>query len=180
MPAFSFRHIKDLYPVFWAKARESAQAIQDQVLGFDDDDSQRAGFLEVNSWASRLTLDIIGLAGLGKDFGAISDPTNPLFQAYHRVFKPSRQALILNMLKLILPASFVHALPVPRNHEIKTAAHTIRDTCFRLIREKKEKLAQKELCDLDVLSAALKSGGFSDKDLVDQVREPCRLKTNLN
>ena len=31
MPAFSFRHVKDLYPVFWSKSCELVQAIQTDV-----------------------------------------------------------------------------------------------------------------------------------------------------
>lgn len=178
-PAFSFRHIKDLYPIFWDKARESVHAIKDHMLidassdtenpGAQVDHSGRVAFIEVGGWASRVTLDIIGLAGLGKDFGAIADPTTDLSRTYNLVFKPSRQAIYLNMLKLFLPGWFVHALPIQRNKEIEAASHTIRDICYKLIRDKKEKLACKELADLDILSAALESGGFSDQDLVDQL-----------
>ena len=32
MPAFAFRHVKDLYPVFWMKARESIEAMTRQVI----------------------------------------------------------------------------------------------------------------------------------------------------
>ena len=31
MPAFSFRHVKDLYPVFWSKSRELVETIQTVV-----------------------------------------------------------------------------------------------------------------------------------------------------
>lgn len=57
MPAFSFRHVKDLYPVFWAKSLEMVKAIATQV------EASGAVDVEVNGWASRGTLDIIGLAG---------------------------------------------------------------------------------------------------------------------
>ena len=57
MPAFSFRHVKDLYPVFWAKSMEMMRAISVQVTAAGVTD------VEVNGWASRDTLDIIGLAG---------------------------------------------------------------------------------------------------------------------
>ena len=57
MPAFSFRHIKDLYPVFWAKSLEMVEAISIQT------EAPGAVDVEVNGWASRGTIDIIGLAG---------------------------------------------------------------------------------------------------------------------
>jgi cytochrome P450 len=31
MPAFSFRHIKDLYPVFWSKAQEMVSGIEKEL-----------------------------------------------------------------------------------------------------------------------------------------------------
>lgn len=188
MPAFAFRHVKDLYPVFWEKAREGVAAMTQQILldaarepsspttvadpekaaavaGTDG----KTGFIEVGGWASRITLDIIGVAGMGRDFGAIADPTNELFQTYNNVFKRSRQAQLLGMLGLILPAWFVNRLPVQRNADVRGAAQTIRATCAQLIREKKEKLARKELTDVDILSVALESGGFTDDNLVDQL-----------
>ncbi len=79
MPAFAFRHIKDLYPVFWRKTREVVQAMNKDILADaanqpPSPDLEKAGksaVIEVGNWASRVTLDIIGVAGLGRDFGAI-------------------------------------------------------------------------------------------------------------
>lgn len=187
MPAFAFRHTKDLYPVFWNKAREGVQAMTEQILvdaakepassatqdpekaASEKTGGAKAAILEVGGWASRITLDIIGVAGLGRDFGAIADPTNKLFQTYNHLFKPSRQARFLATLGLILPAWFVTRLPVRRNEDVQEAAKVIRSVCFDLIREKKEKLARKELTDVDILSVALESGGFSEDNLVDQL-----------
>lgn len=191
MPAFAFRHVKDLYPIFWEKAREGVQAMTQQILidaakepvttGTQDpektametvretDSTGKTAFMEVGTWASRITLDIIGVAGLGRDFGAIADPTNKLFQTYNAIFQPSRQARFLATLGIILPAWFVNRLPVRRNGDIAQAAQVIRNTCRDLIREKQEKLARKELTDVDILSVALESGGFTEENLVDQL-----------
>jgi cytochrome P450 len=177
LPAFAFRHVKDLYPVFWNMSREGVQAMTEQILldaakeplRQGSEKAENTAVMEVGGWASRVTLDIIGVAGLGRDFGAIRDPDNNLNQTYQHVFKPSRQAQILNLLTIILPPWLVSALPVKRNGDITKAASLIRDTCRDLIREKKEKLARKELTDVDILSVALESGGFSDENLVDQL-----------
>lgn len=184
MPAFAFRHVKDLYPVFWEKAREGVQAMTKEALaqaaldpaGRDPEKAAAGagagagdGVLEVGQWASRITLDIIGTAGLGRDFGAIGDPTNKLFQTYNALFKPSRQARLLGMLTLILPGWLVHRLPMRRNGDVWAASETIRDTCRGLIREKQGKLSRKERTDVDILSVALESGGFTEENLVDQL-----------
>ena len=180
MPAFAFRHVKDLYSVFWSKSREGVQAMTQQVLtdaarepSYSDQADEKTprdtAEMEVGSWASRVTLDIIGIAGLGRDFGAIKDPENELNMTYQRLFKPSKQAQFLALLGMFIPGPILTLLPVKRNGDVAAAAAFIRSICADLIREKKEKLARKELSDPDILSVALESGGFSDENLIDQL-----------
>jgi cytochrome P450 len=180
MPAFAFRHVKDLYPTFWSKSREAVIAMTEAVKA---DEAKKAesvdvekntevkeeAVIEAGEWASRATLDIIGLAGMGQDFGAIRDPGTVLNKTYRTVFKPSRQAQILGLLNLFLPGWFVRNLPIKRNGDIEAAANVIRTTCRQLIRAKKDKLEKNELTDVDILSVALESGGFSEENLIDQL-----------
>jgi len=178
MPAFAFRHIKDLYPGFWNKSCEAvntmtkdfkAQQLKNaQTQDVEKVASQETVF-EVGEWASRATLDIFGVAGMGQDFGAIQNPHTELNKTYRTIFKPSKQAQILGMLNLFLPGWFVKRLPVKRNGEVEAAAEVIRTTCRKLIRAKKEKLEKHELTDVDILSVALESGGFTEENLIDQM-----------
>jgi cytochrome P450 len=174
MPAFAFRHIKDLYPVFWDKSREVVQAMTTTVRA----DAARAGetaapagdaVLQVEDWASKATLDIIGVAGMGQDFGAIRDPDALLSRTYKTVFKPSRSARLLGFVALVVPDWIVRRIPVARNGEIEKAASTIREVCRNLVRAKKEKLDKGQLTDVDILSVALESGGFTEDNLIDQM-----------
>lgn len=162
-PAFAFRHVKNLYPVFWKKAREATQAMTAEF------GTQGEADVEVMSWASRATLDIIGVAGMGSDFGAIRDENSPLAKTYSKVFKPSKQAQILAVLGFFVPTRLLSALPVRRNEDINAAANEIRAVCRDLIQQKKANIANKEQPDVDILSVALGSGGFSDENLVDQL-----------
>lgn len=183
MPAFAFRHIKDLYPAFWRKAREGIQAMTAEVLKTaNQQDSSNdvekvatssrgktSSVLEVGGWASRITLDIIGVAGLGRDFGAIQNPDNHLYETYRNLFQPSAQARALSVLSLMFPSWLLRCLPIKRNSQLADAAKTIKGVCRDLIQVKKEKLSRKEPTDVDILSTALESGGFSDEELVDQL-----------
>jgi cytochrome P450 len=165
MPAFSFRHIKDLYPTFWAKSREMvngmAKAIKNDVEG--------SSVLEIRDWSSRATLDIIGLAGMGRDFNALSDPSNELNQTYRTVFNPGRAAQIMQLVASVVPIWILRALPLKRNNEIKDAISTIKNVAADLIKDKRAKLEKGGRTDLDILSVAIESGGFSDDDLVNQL-----------
>ncbi|KAI1211052.1 cytochrome P450 [Annulohypoxylon truncatum] len=177
LPAFAFRHVKELYSTFWLKGREVVQVMTKSIIADaqseasiqDPEKAKKTSIIEVGEWASRVTLDIIGLAGFGQDFGSIQDPKAELSETYRSVFKPSRQAQRLAFLSLIFPNWLLARLPIKRNNDINAAAETIRNVCRRLIQEKKEKLARKELKDRDILSVALESGGFSDENLVDQL-----------
>jgi cytochrome P450 len=181
MPAFAYRHLKNLVPVFWDKSREAVEAMTEHINAGGIPNSELPDFqkrpdvekddavMEAGEWASRATLDIIGAAGLGQDFGAIKDPDTLLNRTYRKVFKPSRQAAILGMLNLFLPGWFVRNIPVKRNGEIEEAAGIIRETCRHLIRSKKDKLEKKQLHDIDILSVAIESGGFNEEKLIDQL-----------
>ena len=110
MPAFAFRHIKELYPIFWYKSGELIQALiaHSETGCFDSDD--RSSIIDVKDWASRATLDIIGLAGLGRDFDAIRNPDNELIVTYKKIFSPGRGGQILAALFMIAPW-LMRALP---------------------------------------------------------------------
>ncbi|KAH8124244.1 hypothetical protein ACSS6W_006962 [Trichoderma asperelloides] len=164
MPAFAFRHIKELYPLFWDKARESVQAMMKEC------GQEGQTEMEVSEWASRVTLDIIGVAGLGKDFNSIQDENSDLVQTYGYLFKPRPPAKFLIVLATLVPSWLIYRLPLKRNRLVNEAARKIRAMCRDVIREKKEKMiANKERTDVDILSVAIESGQFSDENLVDQL-----------
>ena len=80
MPAFHYRHVKDLYPVFWEKSTKlvnglmSAAQKEGSVKTIGD-----APIVEFSGWSSRATLDIIGRAGMGVDFDSIDNPDTKVF-----------------------------------------------------------------------------------------------------
>lgn len=163
MPAFAFRHIKDLYPVFWDKTREGVKAMTAAVRGCE-------GELVVSSWASRSTLDIIGMAAMGRDFGAVRDPDNVLVKKYTKVFDSQSLMRVFMLLGLFMPRWMVEEVPIRRIREFKDAATSIRQVCRDIVKEKRAKLqAEKQQQEVDILSVALESGQFSDESLADQL-----------
>lgn len=165
MPAFSFRHIKDLYPIFWNKSREMTDAISASIKASPDSSS----VVEIGDWSSRATLDIIGVAGLGQDFNALKDPENELNVTYRTIFSASRGAQLLQLIFSMMPQWLLVALPMKRNEEIGNAVRTIKKVALDLIQNKRAKLEKGGRTDLDILSVALESGGFTDDDLVNQL-----------
>lgn len=163
MPAFAFRHIKELYPGFWEKSKEMVDTIAQHIT------STSSNVVEVGAWTSRATLDIIGVAGMGQDFGALQNPNNKLSVTYKTIFNPPKYARYMQLAGAFLPQWFLRALPIKRNTEIEDASEFIKQTCRDLITAKKAKMEKAERTEVDILSVAIESGGFNDEELVNQM-----------
>ncbi|KAJ3481183.1 hypothetical protein NLG97_g7888 [Lecanicillium saksenae] len=134
----------------------------------------REGQLYVSHWASLATLDIIGMAAMGRDFDAIRDPENPLVSQYTRVFEAQSILRLYLILGTVLPQWMIEEIPMKRIREFRDASRTIRRVCQDIINEKRAKLlAQKQdktqQPDVDILSIALESGQFTDEGLQNQL-----------
>ncbi|OKL55823.1 hypothetical protein UA08_08812 [Talaromyces atroroseus] len=171
MPAFSFRHIKDLYPVFWTKSKELADLLDREI---NSKGSSRTGVVVMQNWATRATLDIIGIAGMDHDFDSLRDPDNPLTRQYQRMRQaPSCLEYIMGSLLSLFTsraAYIVGGLPTKRRKEAKEASNFVRNVCRDLIRKKQSKLySSKADKGVDIISVALRSSTFTNENLVDQM-----------
>ncbi|WEW58119.1 hypothetical protein PRK78_003586 [Emydomyces testavorans] len=166
-PAFSYRHIKELYPVFWEKSIELVQAIEKTVQFLPDGKK----IIAVGDWARPATLDIIGLAGMGYNFNCIHDSNNLLQREFWKLLsRPPLFSRLLVFLSLFIYPDLVDYLPLKHTRNAQEASDRIRSFARQLIQERKQKLkTDKRNDNIDIISIALESGGFSDESLVDQV-----------
>ena len=162
LPAFSFRHIKDLYPIFWDKSKEAVRVMTSEC------DEKGYNEMDISSWTARCALDIIGLAGTGVDFGSIENPKAPLAQSYE-FLQPSPADLPLIGMRAFLPNIIMENLPITRVRNGRKAADHIRSVARDLIREKRKLLENKQDAGVDILTVALGSRLFSEDQLVDQM-----------
>jgi len=180
MPAFAFRHVKDIYPIFWNKSQEmvkclaeaskSSESADEKHTSDTEDQSQHEkGAIDVGTWTSRATLDIIGLSGMGQDFDSLHDPSNDLNNTYRSVFNPGRAGRALQLLGAVLPFWLVSNLPIKRNREIIAAQNHIKQVCRDMIVKKHKAMESGKRTDVDILSVAIESGGFQDEELVNQM-----------
>jgi cytochrome P450 len=170
MPAFAYRHIKNLYPVFWSKSVEMVKMIgedlQSRKANGNNDNT-----VQISNWASRATLDIIGVAGMDHDFDSLRDPDNTLNQSYRKIMSPP--SLTMKILFVIGMTfgnpTWVNSLPTKRNKDIKESGEVIRNVARQMIRQKKAKMEDpKAETGIDIISVALSSGTFDEENLVDQ------------
>ncbi|OJJ50317.1 hypothetical protein ASPZODRAFT_58078 [Penicilliopsis zonata CBS 506.65] len=174
-PAFSYRHVKDLYPIFWRKAFQLVKCLEKE--------SETGEIVTIRPWARRTTLDIIGVAGMDHDFGALHEPDNYLVKQYETMHvDPSRGEAIFGYLLSFISsplARFVmQNIPTKRGKALRAGSKAIREVCARLIQEKREQTAREASKDAtatpttsskDLLSVAVNSASLPPATLVDQM-----------
>lgn len=168
MPAFAFRHIKDLYPIFWSKSIELANALSSLNAGTINGNQEVV--VEISRWLSRATLDIIGVAGLGEEFRTIKNPDHEVVRAYSAVFDQRPPNSKIKLTLLVAKEVLARALPFKRNDNVAKAAGRLKTVARRLIEQKREGLGSSNKTDRkDILSVALDSGAFTDEMMVNQL-----------
>jgi cytochrome P450 len=172
MPVFSFRHIKELYPMMWRKAVALTQGVEAELS--DKTDPAKGGkagesAIEINHWANKVTMDIIGIAGLGREFNALKNSDDPLIQNYEELLEPTVEKLTYFAAQIVLPQSFVNRLPWKLNNRMRAITGNLHRICNQLVREKREVVKTNSDEHLDILAVLLKSNNFSDQQLVDQL-----------
>jgi cytochrome P450 len=190
-PAFSFRHIKELYPLFWSKATDLAGRIAAEIHANPEPVSEQKtnhleGVVEINHWANKATMDIIGvagmqlcssllrverllLAGLGRDFNTLYNSDDELIASYEEILEPTFEKALFFGANLMFSPRFVAALPWKLNERLAATMGILREVCKQLVRDKKDLLATQKEQQSDILSILIRSNNFADEMLVDQL-----------
>jgi cytochrome P450 len=163
MPAFHYRHIKELYPMMWAKGESLMKALK------EDAEESQTSVIELNSWASKVTLDIIGIAGLGREFNAVEKGKDPLAAIYEEILDPNGEIMAFALLCMAIGRNVIAMVPWRMNIVFNRLTSSLNDICRPMIQEKKAAIAEKGDDHFDVLSLLMKSGLLTDEALKDQL-----------
>lgn len=169
MPAFHFRHIKELYPMIVGKAKILTKTLKYEIQGGENGDEKGSGVVELSTWASKVTFDIIGIAGLGRKFNVVEKATEPLQEIYEQLLQPSREKLVFSMMSLVFGYGFVKYLPLRMNNIFTRLTTSLDEICGVMIQEKREAITKKGDDHFDILSLLIKTNNFSDSELKDQL-----------
>jgi len=164
-PAFSGKHIKDLVPLMWTKSKEFVNVVAQKTQLPEHD-----GVIEVSSVASHVTLDIIGVACLGRDFKTLYNDDDELARTYETILNPeNRQIQIFFFCNIILGARITNLLPWKMVQIAADCEKTLRRICRQLLAEGKASIS-KDSKDVDILSVMLRSSvELSEDELVAQL-----------
>ncbi|PPQ72757.1 hypothetical protein CVT24_012797 [Panaeolus cyanescens] len=134
-PAFGAAQIREMTDIFVEKAIE----LRDLWLKESAKEGGK-GRIDVLSWLSRMTLDVIGLAGFNYRFNALTtDPEkNELNRAFSTIFRAGTALNVIPIIRGMFPA--LRWLPAERDRESKTARSTMDRIGKELLSESKSSI----------------------------------------
>ncbi|KAF9993964.1 hypothetical protein BGZ79_001314, partial [Entomortierella chlamydospora] len=178
-PAFSVKHIKEMVPLMCDPAELMANIWLERV---DQSEGKSVEF-DITTDLGRATLDIIGLAGFGYNFNALTEPNNELSVAYRDIFYTGTR--LSQFMRAFVP--YYTSLPTSSNTRIWGAVAAIDRVSTRLIAEKRAQALTKDptfgpdgelIESRDLMSilikgnesvGSLEDGKLTDTELKDQI-----------
>lgn len=103
-PAFSAAQLRDFLPLFHKRAAKLVQRMEEEITNEDSSEP----VLNVAGWLTRTTMDVLGEAGFGYEFGATDDRKGDFMKNLEGIFVES--TLYPSKLDLIVK-SFFNAIP---------------------------------------------------------------------
>ena len=173
-PAFTPSHIKDLYPMMWKKARVMTDSLREYIKHKPSGDELDAcgiptGTVDMCYWGTRVSLDIIGQAGLGRDFNSLKNSDDQLSKDYETLAEPSMEKLLWFFLNSQLSYRVVQVFPWRVNTLMGQRISSVRRISSELVQEKRKAIDKKEEDHFDILSLLIKSNNFTEAQLTDQL-----------
>ncbi|VDC03589.1 unnamed protein product [Peniophora sp. CBMAI 1063] len=178
-PAFSVPQLKSFLPVFLRYAEKLVQKWKEEEV------TPGSGAVEpvvdVYTWLSRTTLDVIGETGFGFEFGALDRKGSDLSHAYEGLFLegnlyPARWFLVFQSLWRYIPPSilwYMRYMPTREARRFRTYLDYIRKFGRELVSQAQ---VDNEVAAKDVMSVLLRANGaedealkLSDGELYDQI-----------
>ncbi|KAH8998317.1 cytochrome P450 [Lactarius hatsudake] len=172
-PAFSAPQMRTFLPMFQNSASKLVQMLKEEVVAAEPSGQL---IIDMIGWLSRTTLDVIGEAGFGFQFGSLDGLENPLRKQNENLFTgtPSRYGFIIRTLWyyiLELPFDPLRYLPTPRYRRFR------RYSAF--IHNFSQGIVERSIIEgdgKDVMSVLLRANAsedprrtLSDIEIVDQI-----------
>ncbi|KAB8205654.1 Cytochrome P450 [Aspergillus parasiticus SU-1] len=175
-PSFNVKNIRALYSLMWEKTGLLMDELEKEIKQnpMDGTNAQSGeGKIEMSVWASRLTLDIIGPAAMGRDFRSLHNPENKVADSFLAILEPTKEKMAFLAVNFALPQWFARRIPWRLNKVINDETGFLRDLCRDIVHEKRAsitatKATAKEL-EADILGTMMLGGDFTDDELIDQM-----------
>lgn len=128
--------------------------------------------VDIDDWAGRVSLDIIGKAGFGSDFHSLAQPDNDLNSAYRNAFTPNKNSRKFFILGMLTHPALVNNLPTENARRLRNGVQAVTKWIRDFLAERQSHIDKKaggsKVAHQDIISAAMEGGAFGVENLVDQ------------
>ncbi|ETS86322.1 hypothetical protein PFICI_00150 [Pestalotiopsis fici W106-1] len=182
-PAFSHQRVRNMYSGFWRKSVQLTKGVDQavtqsrsestaQLLDVKIDDAPETAVIEMVHWANKVTLDLIGIATIGRDFQTLQDENDPIVANYEELLHPTTGKVVYLAASLMFGLNFVRRLPWQLPAKIDAVVSRLRSTCLDLVKEKRGSIDSgvEKGEDGSVASLLITSNDFSDGDIATHVQ----------
>lgn len=160
-----------MVPVFWSKSTELVEGLEQEILKSSTDH-----LVHLTNWSVRVALDVIGVAAMDYDYGALKNPDSEykdLIHLYRRVMAnaPPISFRILGLLADYIDPKLLYYIPESRNMILKDSFTNLRMHARNTIQAIKSGsgIAKDKDDRKDVISVALRHGQIASDTLEDHV-----------
>lgn len=171
-PNYTLRNTRQLMSLYWSRSREMVRVVTREIQsqsGSSTGQPDGFGLVDLNIWASRTTLDIIGTTGLGRKLKAISSPRVALHDAYMAAFTGTWRKGFLYAALWCGLSWLIDLIPWKVDSEFNAATDYLQQFCRESIEKSKQaKLATGDSSP-DLLSKLIESNKFTDDELVEHL-----------
>ena len=159
-----------MYPTFWRKAGELEQVFENacRATKIHTDD--------MNDWASRVTLDMIGLATLGHDFAATGGVQTPELKAYLDFFSPTFASIVSWGLGSFVPMTWLRQIPLLNRTGLWRSVRIARRISAEMIASRRDQTKygnseakETSIENFNIISRSIETNAFTDAELSDHV-----------
>ncbi|PVG01506.1 cytochrome P450 [Serendipita vermifera] len=139
-PAFSIGHIREMTEIFVSKANELKDVLLDKIPAQGGTDR-----VDMLSYLSKTTLDVIGLAGFNYEFNALKDESSELSTAFESILQSTGGFPLFQVLKEHIPLLRYILRYDSLSRNLDRSQKTMREIGKKLIAQKKKEIeAEKE------------------------------------
>jgi len=165
-PAFGPAQIRELTEIFVERSQSLRERWLAEIVKSGSDQAR----IDVLSWLSKATLDIIGLAGFNYNIDALNPDgqLNELNKAFNTVFNTSNGPQLLGILQAIFP--FMRVFKTAAQRRSAEAQKTMRRIGLQLIAEKKASI---------IAASGRSTKGVEKKDVVGRDLLTLLIKANM-
>jgi len=155
--------------MMWGQAVKMMHRIREEMRDNPAAAPDGSAPVEMNAWANRVTLDVIGKAGLGANFDALTNSNDPLIRVYSIILEPTSEKVTFFAAHALFPPAIVNRLPWKLEKILTEHTASLRNICLQQVRLQREAVKTKGDHNVDLLSNLIRLDQFSDDQLVNQM-----------